>query len=73
MRCYFMRAGHIVAVELIPGLTDEQAIEKGHTLFAARKKTDRYEAFEVWDRTRMLIQYPPRVEQPIDSSPKRDS
>jgi hypothetical protein len=32
-----MNQGHITAVELLPGLNDEEAIKKSHELFAARK------------------------------------
>jgi hypothetical protein len=57
MRCYFMRDGHIVDVELIPGLTDEQAIEKGHALFKAHNL--KLDGFEIWDLKRVVIQHPP--------------
>jgi hypothetical protein len=58
MRCYFMRNGHIVDVESLPGLSDEQAIERGHEMFAVRKN-ERFDGFEVWDMARVVIQYPP--------------
>ena len=48
MRCYFMRAGHIEAVEELPGLADEEAIAKAHALFAERRHS--FEGFELWDR-----------------------
>jgi hypothetical protein len=56
MRCYFMRDGHIEAVEELPGLSDEQAIAKAHALFSERKHL--FEGFEVWDRARVLIRHP---------------
>jgi hypothetical protein len=56
MRCYFMRDGHIEAVEELPGLSDERAIAKAHALFSQRKHL--FEGFEVWDRTRVLIRHP---------------
>lgn len=64
MRCYFMRGGHIQSVEELPGLTDAEAVEKAHALFAERKRE--FEGFEVWDRSRVLIQYPgdPVCEKP---------
>jgi hypothetical protein len=61
MRCYFMRDGHIEAVEELPGLSDEQAIEKAHALFSERKHL--FEGFEVWDRTRVLIRHPESAAQ----------
>ena len=56
MRCYFMRGGHIEAVEELTGLSGEEAIEKAHALFSERKHL--FEGFEVWDRTRVLIRHP---------------
>src|ERR1700760_3505457 len=56
IRCYFMRDGHIEAVEELPGLSDEKAIAKAHALFSERKHL--FEGFEVWDRTRALIRHP---------------
>jgi hypothetical protein len=64
MGCYFMRGGHIFDVELLPGLTDEQAIEKGHELFKARK--DKLDGFEIWDLTRVVIQHPPPEAKPTE-------
>jgi hypothetical protein len=56
MRCYFMRDGHIEAVEELTGLSDEEAIAKAHALFLQRKHL--FEGFEVWDRARVLIRHP---------------
>jgi hypothetical protein len=67
MRCYFLRNGHIFEVEPLPGLTDEQAIEKGHALFEARE--DQLDGFEIWDMARMVLQHPPVV---VELSPLRD-
>jgi hypothetical protein len=60
MRCYFLRNGHIFEVEPLPGLTDEQAIEKGHALFEARE--DQLDGFEIWDMARVVLRHPPIVE-----------
>lgn len=63
MRCYLKRDGHIRAVEELPGLTDAEAISTCHALFVARGKE--FDGFEVWDRARMVVQYPapdPEVE-----------
>jgi hypothetical protein len=56
MRCYFMKGGHIVAVELLDGLSDTEACDKALELFDAR--TDGVEGFEVWDRARIVTRYP---------------
>jgi hypothetical protein len=55
VRCFFMKDGHITAVELLPGLNDEEAVKKSHELFAARKGKAGYEGFEVWEQARMII------------------
>jgi hypothetical protein len=56
MRCYFMRDGHIGAVEELPGLDDDQAISKAHALFSERRHS--FEGFELWDHSRVLIRHP---------------
>jgi hypothetical protein len=56
MRCYFMRGGHIVGVEAIPGLSDQEAIAKGHELFAAQKNVP-LDGFEIWDLARVVVQW----------------
>jgi hypothetical protein len=61
VRCYFMRGGHIRAVEEMPGLSDEEAVAKGHQMLVERRTM--FEGFEVWDRSRMVIQYPPIEEE----------
>ena len=48
MRCYFVRAGHIAAVEMLTGLSDKDAIAKAHSLFSERKT--QFDGFEVWDQ-----------------------
>ena len=50
MQCYFMRDGHIEAVEELPGVSEEEAITKAHVLFSERKQ--HFEGFELWDRAR---------------------
>ena len=56
MRCYFLREGHIQAVEELTGLSDEDAVAKAHALYSERESI--YEGFEIWDRTRMVIRHP---------------
>lgn len=58
VRCYFMRDGHIAGVEELPGLSDEEAIQKGRELFEARKTQHAFDGFEVWKLEKMLIQHP---------------
>jgi hypothetical protein len=66
MRCYFMRGGHIVSVEELSGLSDDEATAKAHALFAERKEL--FQGFELWDRTRFLVQHP----RPAENEPTSD-
>jgi hypothetical protein len=68
MRCYFMRAGHIEAVEILEGLTDEEAIEKARSLFTERARE--FDGFELWDRARVVLRWKPDRKSPPET--KRD-
>lgn len=57
MRCYFMRDGHIGAVEMLTGTSDAAAIAQAQALFEQCK--DKFAGFEVWDRARFVHRYPP--------------
>ncbi len=56
MRCYFMRNGHIGAVEMLTDVSDAAAIAQAQALFEQRK--DKFAGFEVWDRARFVHRYP---------------
>ena len=57
MRCYFMRDGHIAAVELLDVNSDEEAVEKCKVLL---RNGNPNSSFEVWDRARKIAHGPPR-------------
>ena len=58
MRCYFMKGGHIAAVEFLPRDADDAAaILAGKKLFQARSR-DRFDGFEIWDQKRLVFRYP---------------
>ena len=61
MRCYFLRGGHIVAVEELTGLSDEDAIAKAQVLFSESEIP--VGAFEVWDQTGVIIRHPPIAQE----------
>ena len=61
MRCYFLRGGHIVAVEELTGLSDEDAIAKAQVLVSESEIP--VGAFEVWDLTRVIITHPPIAQE----------
>jgi hypothetical protein len=56
MRCFFIRRGHVAAVETLDVTSDEEAIEKAKALFEERKA--KYERYEVWDLSRKLAEGP---------------
>ena len=55
MRCYFLRNGHIHAVELLTDVSDKAAVEQAREPF--EKRNGEFEAFEIWDRTRFVHRY----------------
>ena len=62
MRCYFLRGGHIVAVEELTGLSDKEVIVEAQALFSGREKS--VEGFEVWDQTRAIIRHQSIAQEP---------
>jgi hypothetical protein len=58
MRCYFMKGGHIAAVELLSGTTDEERIAEARELFTMKGLPRGAEGFEVWDQARFVYRYP---------------
>ena len=60
MRCYLMRGGHIAAEEFLDAKSDEEAVEECRAIFEERKS--KFEAFEVWDRTRKIAEGSRRVD-----------
>ena len=56
MQCYFLRNGHLAGVEMLPpGLSDEDAITRAHTLSSKRKGP--LDGLEVWDRARFVSRH----------------
>ena len=56
-----MRGGHIAAVEPLDAKSDEEAVERSaEQIFEERKS--KFEAFEVWDRTRKIAEGSRRVD-----------
>jgi hypothetical protein len=54
VRCYFIRKGHVVGVEMLsPGLSEQDAIARAHKLSVKRKGP--IDGFEVWDGARLVI------------------
>jgi len=56
MKCYFMRGGNIVGVEMLPpGLSEQDAIARARTLSSKRKGS--IDGLEVWDGGRLVIRH----------------
>lgn len=58
MRCYFMKRGHIAAVEFLSNTTDEGRIAEGLELFEAKGMPSGAEGFEIWDGPRFVYRFP---------------
>ena len=53
MRCYFMRGGHIAAVDILENVAgDDDAICQATAIFLGRM--GEVESFEVWDQSRFV-------------------
>jgi len=64
MRCYFLRNGHIAAVEVVTASSNEDGVEQGQALF--EECYDRFDGFEVWDEGRCIHRSPA---SPVGSQP----
>jgi hypothetical protein len=64
MRCYFIKGGHIAAVEFLQQTTDQARITEAEGLFETVGKSKGAEGFEVWDGSRLIYRYP--QERPND-------
>jgi hypothetical protein len=58
-----MIKGHIAAVEFLSAGSDEKLIEEAHGHFA-RRREERFDGFEVWDRARRVYAWPEESTQP---------
>jgi hypothetical protein len=56
MRCFFLKNGHVVGVEMLPGLSDQEAIAKSYELFFDAPRR-RYDGFEVWQMSRFVMRH----------------
>jgi hypothetical protein len=66
VRCYFMRRGHIVDVEVLSGLSDEEAVAKANLLFSKHKSP--IDGFEVWDSTRVVFRHRPDLKNGAENA-----
>jgi len=56
MRCYFMRGGHIAAVEPLDKASDDNAAMRlAAMMFIAR--TGEFEKYETWDQNRVVFRF----------------
>lgn len=72
MRCYFMRDGHIRAVEVLTDASDVGAIAQALVLF--KEHEDKYAGFEIWDCARFVYRFPVDLDRKAnDDKPKSDN
>jgi hypothetical protein len=58
MRCYFMRDGHIQAVEILSSTDDQSRIEEARHLFETKGKPRYADGFEIWEGPRFVYRFP---------------
>jgi hypothetical protein len=58
MRCYFMRDGHIQAVEFLAATDDAGRIAEARQAFEASGERVHADGFEVWDGARFVYRFP---------------
>jgi len=58
MRCYFMRDGHIGAVEFLNATDDEGCRAEARRLFETSGKSHGADGYEVWDGPRFIYRFP---------------
>jgi hypothetical protein len=58
MRVYFMKDGHIAAVEFLSATDDKGRVAEAYALFEAHGKPRGAEGFEVWDGPRFVYRWP---------------
>lgn len=69
MRCYFLRAGRLAGVEVLPaGLSDEEAIAKANALLAKRRGP--FDSLEVWEGSRFVYRQSLTAETPGTDQPR---
>jgi hypothetical protein len=64
MRCFFMKDGHITAVQLLNSDTDDGLVEQATKAFYAKGGRGAADGFEVWDGPRFVSRFPPDLITP---------
>lgn len=64
LRCFFIKDGHIVAVEFLTSTDDSARVAEARRLFEKLGRQHGADGFEVWDRGRFVARFPDR--QPGD-------
>lgn len=68
MRCYLYRGGHIASVEDLAAGSDDALIRQAQAVFEKRKDEE-FDGFEVWDRARIVYQYPAPLQKCAHTGP----
>jgi hypothetical protein len=64
MRCYFLKKGHITAVEVLKQDDDPGLIGQSRKLFAELGPPNGLDGFEIWDGSRFVFRFPPHPKTP---------
>jgi hypothetical protein len=65
MRCYFLRDGHIKAVEELKATSDVEAILEALILLRTNQQSPgSFTAVEVWDHARVVYRHADHIDRP---------
>lgn len=64
MRCYLLKGGHIVAVEMLEDSDDATCLKQAEELFALKGGHLEAEGYEVWDGRRFVFRFPANLQTP---------
>lgn len=58
LRCYFMKDGHIAAVEFLKATDDQARLDEARKLFEKTGRPRGADGFEVWDGAQFIARFP---------------
>lgn len=68
MRCFFMKNGHITAVQMLDASDDDGLVEQARKAFYAKGGRSAVDGFEVWDGPRFVFRFPDDLTTPEPSN-----
>jgi hypothetical protein len=64
MRCFFLKGGHIIAVQLLNADTDDGLVDQAKAAFYANGGRSAADGYEVWDGKRFIFRFPSDLPTP---------